>query len=413
MTFAAVRSKGVPVEAKPFQGSQRIPELDGIRGLAIGMVLLWHLYIVAMEVAPHTTLSYIQAAGRLAWSGVDLFFVLSGFLIGGILIDNRSATNYFAVFYRRRFFRIVPAYLFCVVSGYVLIQVVQRGMAPRLWFLGAFQTLPWTSYLFFLQNFWMAARSTGGILAATWSLAVEEQFYLTLPLIVRSVSPQRLVVLVFGVILAAPLFRIALIVLWPGHGWAGFALLPCRADALMLGVLGAIAMRNPGWKTRLEENRNTMLLLLGLLGAGLIGLTKYASDPYKPGIQTIGFTWIAAFYLCFLLYSLTNRHSLTSSLLRWRPLCWLGKVAYGAYLYHMFVAWIAFGLIYSDWPRIVGLRSLSVSIIAVSLTLVLCQISWKYFEGPLIKLGHRTDYEFSIVAKVAVVPIAEPEGGAR
>src|SRR6267154_1957689 len=90
--------------------SGRIPELDGIRGIAIGMVLIHHYFFQPIAAPPATLLSYVQAATRLAWSGVDLFFVLSGFLIGGILLDARTSSNYFPVFYTRRFFRIVPIY---------------------------------------------------------------------------------------------------------------------------------------------------------------------------------------------------------------------------------------------------------------------------------------------------------------
>lgn len=89
---------------------KRIPELDGIRGVAIGLVLLWHYAIGPIQAIPGTFLAYLQACGRLTWTGVDLFFVLSGFLIGGILLDSRDSPNYFRGFYWRRFFRIVPLY---------------------------------------------------------------------------------------------------------------------------------------------------------------------------------------------------------------------------------------------------------------------------------------------------------------
>src|SRR5260221_3082871 len=103
-----------PKVPQPPDLSGRIPELDGIRGLAIGLVLLWHFYVVPIDAVPRSVLAYLQAAGRLTWSGVDLVFVLSGFLIGRILLDNREATNYFRVFYTRRFFRILSAYFLFV-----------------------------------------------------------------------------------------------------------------------------------------------------------------------------------------------------------------------------------------------------------------------------------------------------------
>ncbi len=89
-------------------GHDRIPELDGLRGIAIGLVLFYHYFVVISRFRPGTPLSYLLALGRLSWSGVDLFFVLSAFLIGGILIDDSHSTNDFAVFYASRFLRILP-----------------------------------------------------------------------------------------------------------------------------------------------------------------------------------------------------------------------------------------------------------------------------------------------------------------
>src|SRR5260370_41846538 len=104
--------------------SGRIPELDGIRGIAIGMVLIAHFFLVVSR--PGSALAYALVPLRLDWTGVDLFFVLSGFLIAGILLDARGSSNYFRVFYTRRFFRIVPiyaAFLLCLPSAVDLSSV--------------------------------------------------------------------------------------------------------------------------------------------------------------------------------------------------------------------------------------------------------------------------------------------------
>src|SRR2546425_646800 len=106
--------------------SGRIPELDGLRGVAIGSVLIWHYFVLPTVAAPGTPLSYARVFGGLTWSGVDLFFVLSGFLIGGILLDARQATNYFQVFYTRRFFRIVPIYAAILLLFPALLVVARK-----------------------------------------------------------------------------------------------------------------------------------------------------------------------------------------------------------------------------------------------------------------------------------------------
>ena len=169
--------------AAPLNLSGRIPELDGLRGLAIGSVLIWHYFMVPTVTAPGTPLSYALVFGRLTWSGVDLFFVLSGFLIGGILLDARKASNYFQVFYTRRFFRIVPIYaavLLIVPTFLLLAQRTHHGT----WLTPAHP--PWYFFWTFTQNFWMvrAMDFGGNALGVTWSLAIEEQFYLLWPLIV-------------------------------------------------------------------------------------------------------------------------------------------------------------------------------------------------------------------------------------
>src|SRR5712691_9523814 len=100
--------------------SGRLDELDGVRGLAILFVLYWHYYVT--QVHHHSRVTKDLAdAGRLTWSGVDLFFVLSGFLIGGILLDNRRSRSYFTTFYARRACRILPAYLILLVSFGVVL----------------------------------------------------------------------------------------------------------------------------------------------------------------------------------------------------------------------------------------------------------------------------------------------------
>jgi len=216
----------------PRELAGRIPELDGLRGIAIGMVLLFHFGMPAVY-RPGTALSYALVPGRLAWSGVDLFFVLSGFLIGGILLDAKKSTNYFKVFYVRRFFRIVPAYAVALAIFILLELAVSNGGLHRLAFLTEGKTGirtgvgNWIPYIFFLQNLWMAASSSLGALDVTWSLAVEEQFYLTLPLMIRFLSPRQLV-------------RIVLIVIVHhccGVRSSGFGLITCCRDwSLCLAV---------------------------------------------------------------------------------------------------------------------------------------------------------------------------------
>lgn len=370
----------------------RIPELDGIRGIAIGMVILYHYIFLTIASRPASPLSYALTIGRLSWSGVDLFFVLSGFLIGGILLDARHSSNYFRAFYVRRFYRIVPLYAlwFCFVL--LIVTVIRAGVAPGLsWFLK--DHLPMYPYVFFLQNFWMAAHNNlGGISSGgTWSLAIEEQFYLTLPMIIRFYDLVRAPWLVVMGVVSAPALRVLLYHLSPHNSVTRFALMPCRADALLLGVLAAILIRDRVWKERIEKNPRVLQLLLGIFLAGAAYLTVRNRDMSSFLMTSIGYTWLAGLYACFLLYAVTQPQSRLSSFLRWRYLRWLGMIAYGVYLAHGYVI----ALLYS----VFGLEATTDSITkffaaigAFLLTVLLCTISWNYFEKPLMRIGHRAKY---------------------
>jgi peptidoglycan/LPS O-acetylase OafA/YrhL len=388
----------------------RIPELDGIRGIAIAMVLAHHYFLLPIQAPRTSLLHYIQASGRLAWSGVDLFFVLSGFLIGGILLDARTSENYFRVFYARRFFRIVPIYACCLAGAYVLKILVSQGLAPRLAWMFAEQ-VPFGSYVAFLQNFWMAGLSTYGVfgLGVTWSLAIEEQFYLTLPALIRLVNPKRLVVAVSIGIALAPLLRTALYTLWRSHTMSWVVLMPCRADALLLGVLGAIAVRNSVAREWLEVHRGVLRMLLVTLAVGVGALTVRWSNPYGGGMATVGFTWLALFYLSVLLCAVLYRDGWVAQMCRWRWLGWLGSIAYGTYLLHEFVRSLFFGLIWSHLPTGMSAAEFGVSVAALICTLALCWASWSFFERPLIERGHVAQYQRS--PNGAVLGAANPKTG--
>lgn len=384
----------------------RIPELDGLRGIAIGMVLLYHYFDLVLHAAPGTVLAQVLTSGRLLRTGVDLFFVLSGFLIGGILLDARGSTNYFRVFYTRRFFRIVPIYAVCLAIVFALSLAFHHGLVPRLGWM--FQDeLPWIPHVLFLQNFWMAARNVFGQYQVTWSLAVEEQFYLTLPLLVRILSPRRFLYVLAAGILAAPLLRIGMHLLWPDRYIPWFVLMPTRADTLLLGVAGAVGMRSEGFRNWLAGKRGLVLWLF--FPVQLLGLSFFLLHSWNAFIPTtLAYSGLALFYLSVLLYAVTWPKGWLGAFLRWRPFGWLGSIAYGTYLIHVLIFGSLFTLLRMPTVGITNPAGVGITVFALVLTLTICQLSWTYFEKPLVALGHKTDYNFS-PAEPKELPQPAPE----
>jgi peptidoglycan/LPS O-acetylase OafA/YrhL len=376
-------------ESLPLNLSGRIPELDGLRGLAIGMVLMAHHFMIVSR--PGSALAYLLVPLRLDWTGVDLFFVLSGFLIGGILLDARESSNYFRVFYIRRFFRIVPIYAVLLLSVGLARYLSSAGI------LGKYEEifrerLPSVYFALFLQNIGMSLHNVWSSfpLVITWSLAVEEQFYLTLPLLIRFLNRRGLLRLILIAIAGAPFLRTFFFHRDPTNFFTWYTLMPCRADSLLLGVLGAIALRDPRWRGWLLGNRGLVQRVIVILLLGVAYLGWRAPSAWHPLMASVGFTWLALTYLAFLLYAVLYRDSWISRCLQWNWLRALGVIAYGTYLFHELFLGMSFGRV--PWLR--SWHDVGLSFIALIVTIAFCQLSWVYFEKPLVKMGHRTSYKF-------------------
>ena len=369
--------------------SGRIPALDGLRGIAILSVLLWHSAFVLES--KNRVISDLLAVGKLSWSGVDLFFVLSGFLIGGILLDARDSPNYFKTFYVRRAYRILPLYA-ATISLFLLWQFLQHVLA-----IGGSDPsvvpIPSLAYLTFTQNFLMAYWATFGVSGAgmTWSLAVEEQFYLTAPVLVRKIGRSRLVAVLICVVIGAPLLRALLYYRLQRGDFAAYVLMPCRADALSLGVLSAVLVRDTRLWQFVSGRQPLLYWAAGILLVPLGWLMYLRCGPMATPMIVAGYTLLGLFYTCCLLIALSNTGWIQRVLChKW--LMRLGTIAYCTYLLHVTLIDLCrhtLGLKFvedSNPIQVVG------GVLGTVLTLVIASLSWRFFEQPMLRRGHAYKY---------------------
>lgn len=358
----------------------RIPELDGIRGLAILLVLIWHYLASPLLLSSDGTSRFVGQLLMQSWSGVDLFFVLSGFLIGGILIDARGSQTFFSTFYIRRFFRILPIYAVCCLAYFPLAVLIRSAFH-----LGV-ASMPWYTYATFTQNLWLNNNRWPVYLVQTWSLAVEEQFYLTLPLLVWFVIPKNLWKVAATGVVGAMGFRFLLMARFHASAMTpAYVLLPCRADALLVGLLAAIAIRNAQAKYWIENNRRGMQIFVGAWLAILLLCGAKGVGVMTPLMSGFGYTGLALFYVCILLLTLTSRGWLgrffSNPVLRW-----LGTIAYGLYLFHVPMLNLS-AVVLRHFPAPISL------IAAASASLLLSHLSWTLFESRMVEIGHRFVYK--------------------
>jgi peptidoglycan/LPS O-acetylase OafA/YrhL len=358
--------------------SKRIPQLDGIRGLAILLVLVWHFFSEPLLDSAHGAAYVLGRISMFTWSGVDLFFVLSGFLIGGILIDSRGAERYFSTFYIRRFFRIIPVYFLACLAYFPLLLLVRVALNAH------YQHMPWYVYATFSQNFWLNDLRWHTFLCQSWSLAVEEQFYLTLPLVIWLLDPRKLWKYAIAGIVVAPVLR-ALIWLQHGEGGAtaAYTLLLCRIDVLLVGVLAAIGIRDQKWKAKIEANRRYLACFAVAWVVVLCGLAAANVGGWGNKFSVVTLSGFALFYVCILLLAITS-HGSMRRLLSHPFFRWFGTLAYALYLVHSPLLEVSKAL-FRDFPVFATASALAASI-------GIAYLSWTLLESRMIAIGHGFTY---------------------
>jgi peptidoglycan/LPS O-acetylase OafA/YrhL len=363
-----------------------------LRGVAIVLVLACHYVGAADHARLGPRLHWALSAMSAGWTGVDLFFVLSGFLIGGILLDAREAPHYFKVFYVRRMHRIFPIYY-----GWILLYAL-ICCGSWLW-PGHHQVthaewaeIPW--HIFFVQNMVYAFTTFSRIwFGPTWSLAVEEQFYLVAPPLFRFVSLRNIIYLLAAVICVTPFVRAVVFARLGVNGSYMLAMAtPCRADTLAVGVLAAIAWRNENFRWFLTSNRVLLHRVSGIMITGAIALGWWLAHPLGWVTITVGYTWLALLFACLILTVMAHHEGWFGRMLRWKALSWLGMISYCVYLIHFAINEAASRWLLHTAPQVYNLRGVGATILALVITLAIASVSWRYIESPLIQRGHSHSY---------------------
>jgi len=391
---SAVEAKP-PVQPPTEGSSKRCVELDGLRGLAAICAVLWHYTDRAKHLS--SAVALFRHVVAISPAGMDMFFVLSGFLIGGILLKTKDSPNYYKTFYMRRFHRIIPIYYVWIIAfGLISIFVptIRRALPSHY-------SMPMVlaAYFLFLQNF--ASPILRVIwLEATWSLAVEEHFYLFMPAIVRRFSLKHLVQGLVGVVLLSPPLRMILSFAFKRDGgdwgwWVVYGWTVCRIDALALGVLLAIAWVNPTAKAWLRGHIRWVYASMAALLVTSTGF-EYLTASQVPYTQAftdgLGRSSLELFSLCLVVIALVNQGKSNVAFMRWGWLREVGKISYCVYLTHWGIFWAV--LRFGFHTRVGTNLKTDVlgGALAFAITLAVSVLSWKYFEGPLSRRSHRYSY---------------------
>lgn len=370
----------------------RIRALDGLRGLAVLLVLVMHYYVSVPHPADAPSHEWWKRLFALSYTGVDLFFVLSGCLIGGILLDYRNSPRLLPTFYARRFFRIIPLYAALLATFFIAREIDSlRAINQGSYFDS---TVPLWSYVMMLQNVAMSwQRDIGPYwLGPTWSLGIEEQFYLFMPFIVRHLSRRQLAYVCLATFIACPLLRTASM-FHGGNILAGVFMLPMRAEPMMGGVLAAIVLRDDRAVAFLRAHRALLGGGLALLGAmlALFSSLKFAAG--SPLIVSFGYTVVALFFVALVLWVRLFPEGRLARAFSTRALVGLGLISYFVYLFHTPVHYILHWHFLNRPPLHPDWASGGITLIAFGVTLTLGLLSWRLFEQPLLRIGQRFRYQ--------------------
>ncbi len=387
-----------PDTHQPREVLKHIGALDGVRGLAILLVLIFHLLWSNSETGSRLG-NFVVGLRGAGWVGVDLFYSLSGFLITGILFDSLNGRHYFRNFYVRRALRIVPLYYAVITTLLILVYFHLHTTG-----LGR----PYALLVFYLNNTPLWWHTTGGqpliyLTDHLWSLAVEEQFYLVWPFVIFAIRDRKkLLWIALLLALMAPVSRILML----SHGAdlnATYKMTICRADSLLGGAWLALVIR--GNARQLVLKYAPHFFWFGLCACGLIAWKTSNFDfEMNRTVNLVGYSFVAIASTSWIAMALKPGGAVAWTMsFRW--LRFLGKYSYGIYVLHMPV--VAAKLLVPTLQQHIHAKPLfhlATSAVVMAITIPLAMLSYKFYEQPFLSLKRFFNYtkEQSIKATASV-----------
>jgi peptidoglycan/LPS O-acetylase OafA/YrhL len=338
---------------------RRIDRLDGIRTIAIAMVATAHLGLWGN-----------------GWIGVPLFFVLSGFLITGILRRDRAAISFWTPFYIKRATRILPPLMVALIIAAVFFSIPWRK-------LGLY-------YVFFGANIAEALhRGESGGLGVLWSLAVEEQYYLLWPFAVRFLDRRHLIHLLVVLLLFEPVLRAAFTPLFNSM-WPIYFLTPFQLDGLAAGSLLAILLEDAAATERLRKWSGKVALLLVVLFAALGRFPIFNVGANSIAFNSLGYSLVSLAAVSFVAYVLLQQ-AIVSKVLSNSSIVFIGTISYGIYLFHA----LGIDLAVRSGSRLGIFHLHRLAVLSLLPVVAFSWLSFRFYERPIIRWGRRRAAQLS------------------